>query len=145
VLALHGIGTEAWPSNDALCNALQIINHIQDCADDYRELDRVYVPQDMLAANNASTADLACEKSTPGLRATLTAMLDCMQPMMAEARKLPRHVPDWRLKCETSVINVLAARLVALLYNHDPLCEDVKLNKISVLGATLQGIGQAWF
>src|ERR1700733_1289386 len=48
VLALHGIGAKAWPANDALCSALQIINHIQDCADDYAQLDRVYIPQDML-------------------------------------------------------------------------------------------------
>ena len=39
-----------WPANDALCAALQIINHLQDCKDDYRNLDRVYVPLDTLAA-----------------------------------------------------------------------------------------------
>ena len=39
-----------WPLNDALCAALQVINHLQDCAKDYRELDRVYVPLDALSA-----------------------------------------------------------------------------------------------
>ena len=33
-----------WPANDALCAALQVINHLQDCAKDYRELNRVYIP-----------------------------------------------------------------------------------------------------
>lgn len=144
VLALHGIGQSAWKANDALCNALQIINHIQDCADDYRELDRVYIPQDMLAAHNSGTADLSREKSTEGLRATLQAMLDLVEPMLKDARDLPRQVPDIRLKCETSVICVLAERLVALLRKRDPLCDNVKLSKLSVFGATVAGVGRAW-
>jgi farnesyl-diphosphate farnesyltransferase len=144
VLALHGIGQNAWQANDALCNALQIINHVQDCADDYRELDRVYIPQDMLAAHGGNIADLSRERSTPGLQATLQAMLDRMQPMMKDARDLPRHVPDVRLKCETSVICALAERLTALLRKRDPLCDNVKLGKISVISATVIGVVRAW-
>ena len=144
VLALHGIGEKAWKANDALCNALQIINHIQDCADDYRELDRVYLPQDMLAAQGAVTADLSHERSTKGLHAVLQAMLDRVEPMLQEARNLPRQVPDRRLKAETSVIGALAERIVALLRRRDPLCDNVKLGKISVLGATAVGVVRAW-
>ncbi|WP_395713308.1 squalene/phytoene synthase family protein, partial [Reyranella sp.] len=50
VLDLHGESDVLWPLNDALCSALQVINHLQDCAKDYRSLDRVYVPVDRLAA-----------------------------------------------------------------------------------------------
>lgn len=144
VLALHGVSEKAWPSNDALCSALQIINHIQDCADDYRELDRVYIPQDMLAAQGALTSDLSQAKSTKALRSTLQSMLDKVEPMLKEARQLPRYIPDWRLKCETSVICSLAERLIKLLRHRDPLCENVKLSKISILGATLTGVLRAW-
>ena len=49
-LDVHGESRDCWPANDALCAALQIINHLQDCQEDYRNLDRVYVPQDALAA-----------------------------------------------------------------------------------------------
>ncbi|MDD5586042.1 MAG: squalene synthase HpnC [Alphaproteobacteria bacterium] len=145
VLALHGIGKEAWPANDALCSALQVINHIQDCADDYRELDRVYIPQDMLAAHGGNTEDLSKERATPALRATLDAMLDKLKPMLLSARGLPRAVTDTRLQMETSVICVLAERLVELLYRRDPLCDSVKLGKPALLGATLTGIVRAWF
>jgi squalene synthase HpnC len=144
VLALHGIGKEAWSANDALCNSLQIINHIQDCADDYRTLDRVYIPQDMLAAHGAAITDLSRDKSTAGLRAVLQAMCIRLDPMLKEARNLPRQVPDARLKAETSVICVLAERLVALLQRRDPLCDDVKLGKTSVFCATLWGVVRAW-
>lgn len=144
VLALHGIGDSAWPSNDALCSALQVINHIQDCADDYRELDRVYVPLEMLAARGGNLEDLSKETSTPGLRATLDAMLDRLDAMMPAARDLPRCVPDKRLRCETSVISELADRLIALLRRRDPLCDRVKLGIPATLGAVAKGLARAW-
>ena len=50
VCDVHGESETVWPANDALCAALQIINHLQDCQADYRNLNRVYVPQDALAA-----------------------------------------------------------------------------------------------
>ncbi|MGE3624136.1 MAG: squalene synthase HpnC [Bdellovibrionales bacterium] len=145
VLALHGIFENAWPANDALCSALQVINHIQDCADDYAQLDRVYIPQDMLTANGGHTADLANTSCTPGLRLTLDQMLTKLDAMMAEARGLPRRVPDIRLKCETSVICVLAERLIRLLRHRDPLRDNVKLGKMSVAGAATIGVLRAWF
>lgn len=144
VLALHGIGEQAWPTNDALCSALQIINHIQDCADDYRELDRVYIPADMLAARGADIAMLAAARSPAPLRATLTDMLDKMGPMMREARALPHHVPDLRLKLETAVIASLADRLIAMLRRRDPLCDNVKLGKAGKIIAALRGCCRAW-
>ena len=48
VLDVHGESRATWPANDALCAALQIINHLQDCGKDYRDLDRVYIPLDGL-------------------------------------------------------------------------------------------------
>ena len=44
LLDLHGESRDTWPASDALCAALQVLNHLQDCADDYRGLDRVYLP-----------------------------------------------------------------------------------------------------
>src|SRR5262249_58333906 len=41
VLDVHGESRSTWPANDALCAALQIINHVQDCGKDYASLDRV--------------------------------------------------------------------------------------------------------
>src|SRR5262249_12458964 len=36
VLDVHSESRATWPANDALCAALQIINHLQDCGKDYR-------------------------------------------------------------------------------------------------------------
>ena len=54
VLDVHGESRATWGANDALCAALQIINHLQDCGKDYRALDRVYIPRDAFAASGAA-------------------------------------------------------------------------------------------
>ena len=50
VLDLHGEPRTTWAFSDPLCASLQVLNHLQDCAEDHRLLDRVYLPQDLLAA-----------------------------------------------------------------------------------------------
>ena len=68
---MHGESRSVWPANDALCAALQIINHLQDCKDDYRNLDRVYVPLDALAARGAGVEALGAPQASPALLAAL--------------------------------------------------------------------------
>src|SRR5215470_12395425 len=65
VLDVHGESTATWPANDALCAALQINNHLQDCGKDFRELNRVYLPRDALAASGASVEQLGLTQSSP--------------------------------------------------------------------------------
>ena len=53
VLDVHGESRATWAANDALCAALQINNHLQDCGKDFRDLNRVYIPLDAFAAAGA--------------------------------------------------------------------------------------------
>ena len=39
LLSLHDEGEDTFGPSDALCTSLQILNHLQDCADDLRTLD----------------------------------------------------------------------------------------------------------
>jgi squalene synthase HpnC len=71
VLDVHGESESTWPASDALCTALQIINHLQDCGADYRNLDRVYVPQDAFAAHGVRPDALGAAKSSPGRASAL--------------------------------------------------------------------------
>ena len=41
-----------------LCTALQIINHIQDCKDDYISLDRVYIPDEFFKKHQLNASIL---------------------------------------------------------------------------------------
>ncbi len=67
VLEVHGESQATWRTSDPLCAALQVINHLQDCAKDYRRLDRVYLPQDVLAAHGALTEMLDGPRAAPSL------------------------------------------------------------------------------
>jgi len=71
VLDVHGEARDTWPSSDALCAALQIINHIQDCAKDYSALDRVYIPRCIVGQwrDSRSTEGRSGEPGLAGLSA----------------------------------------------------------------------------
>ena len=71
VCDVHGESRAVWPANDALCAALQIINHLQDCREDYRDLDRVYVPLDALSASGAPSKRSARDRLAAAARAAL--------------------------------------------------------------------------
>ena len=68
LLDLHGESRTTWPASDALCSALQVLNHLQDCVDDCRRLDRVYLPLEDLAAEGTGVEALGAHVSSPGLR-----------------------------------------------------------------------------
>ncbi|HXG79006.1 MAG TPA: squalene synthase HpnC [Methyloceanibacter sp.] len=129
VLALHGESETAWTYSDPLCAALQVINHLQDCGKDYRALDRVYLPLDMLGARGAKVEDLAADKASPELRAALRDIAEKTKEMMPAAEKLPLSVKDGRLGLETGVIVRLAQKLLTFLTARDPLNERVHLTK----------------
>ena len=68
VLDLHGEDRATWEVSDPLCNALQVLNHLQDCRDDYRALDRVYLPEPWLAEAGIGVEALDGEISGAALR-----------------------------------------------------------------------------
>ena len=66
VLDLHGEDAATHAPSDALCTALQVLNHLQDCAKDFRALDRCYLPEDWLAETRPRVADVAAPAASPG-------------------------------------------------------------------------------
>jgi hydroxysqualene synthase len=142
VLTVHGESERSWPANDALCSALQIINHVQDCGEDYRNLDRVYIPQDAMQREGARLEELAAEKASPALLSCLQKVAAQTEDLLQSGMELPHYVADLRLCLETAVIARLAKVLVRGLRQRDPLSQKVHLSKPEVLGLTLVGIGE---
>lgn len=140
VLDVHGESRETWPANDALCAALQVINHLQDCAKDYRDLDRVYIPQDAMAASGCTVDDLAAEHASPALRACIAALAERTGTLLGTSRPFSTRINDTRLALEVAVIQTLAERLVGMLSRRDPLSERVHLGKLGVAGCGLLGL-----
>ncbi|GAN80127.1 squalene synthase HpnC [Acidocella aminolytica] len=143
VLDVHGESLDTWGPSDALCASLQVLNHLQDCAKDLRDLDRCYVPQDWLHEAGLSTDDIARPETTPALRAVFDKMLDATQDLNRTAADLPKRVKSRRLRIETAIICALANRLTVLLRHGDPLATRIKLSKLDVLTASLKGLKYA--
>jgi squalene synthase HpnC len=139
VLDVHGEAQATWPANDALCAALQIINHLQDCARDYRDLDRVYVPLDALAANGLTVEALAAPRATPALMRCLRDLAARTGMLLGQSRPFASQISDLRLAMEVAAIQGLAGRLVGVLRTRDPLSERVHLSKPRMLLTGMTG------
>jgi hydroxysqualene synthase len=140
VLDVHGESRATWPSSDAICAALQIINHLQDCGADYRNLDRVYIPLDALAACGIGVEALAASKASPDLRRCLARLAERTMVLLQQGDALPSLVEDTRLALEISVIQTLAQHLTGMLQRRDPLSEHVHLGKLGVAGISLVAV-----
>jgi hydroxysqualene synthase len=140
LLDLHGESSTTWPASDALCAALQVLNHLQDCGEDYQLLDRVYLPLADLAAYGSGAEALAAPAASLALRAVFDLLLDRTAVLVATARGLPPGVAAWGLRAECAVIVALAARLVARLRRGDPLAGRVALAKSDFAAAFLAGV-----
>jgi phytoene/squalene synthetase len=139
LLDLHGEARDAWPASDALCNALQVLNHLQDCQDDYRNLDRVYLPLDWLGAERETVEALDRPQTSPALRRVLDRCLDATDALIVGARALPRRLSSRGLAMESAVIVRLAARLSTRLKQGDPLAGRVALSKLDFVRCGLSG------
>lgn len=140
VLDLHGENHECYSPSDALCISLQIINHLQDCAKDFLQLDRCYLPQALLDHFGASVDDLRNPTETPGLRRVFITLLDRVNRLNHAATELPEIVHNRRLRLETAVIHGLASRLAKRLWRNDPLAMRVKLSKGDVMFSALSSL-----
>ena len=136
VLDVHGESHDSWPANDALCAALQIINHLQDCAKDYRALNRVYLPQDALAGIDGTA--LAAPRASPGLRATLAALARKNADLLRVSRGFAPQIRDGRLALEVDLIQTLAEDLNGKLMRRDPLSQKVHHTKMNVAALFLK-------
>ena len=133
VLDVHGESRASWPANDALCSALQVINHLQDCRKDYTALDRVYLPLDVMRANGVGVEALAAATASPALLACLRSVAALSEELLPQAARLPGLIKDPRLAIETAVIAAIAAKLTRCLLLRDPLSERVHLRKSEML------------
>lgn len=133
VLDVHGESEATWPASDALCAALQVINHLQDCGEDFRNLNRVYLPMDILAANGASVGMLGWARAAPELRMSLRTVAELAGALLDESRVFSSLIVDTRLAFEVEVIQRLAEDLVRKLERRDPLSQSVHHGKPEAL------------
>ena len=145
LLDLHGVSKDLYPASDALCNALQVINHLQDCQEDYREMNRVYLPQDWMAGAKIDVNTLNKPFTGRGLRQVIDVCLNETAELLNIARQLPGPMSSRRLAMESAAIIRIAERLVDELRLRDPLAERVALTKPQYMLCCAQGILRLFF
>ena len=112
---------------DALCIALQLLNHLQDMSKDYLVLDRIYLPLDWLRQAGVAESTLMEQSTNPALRGVVNRMLEHCDALIAQSRSLPATVHSRRLRLEVRVIWNIAHLLSQKLRQQDPLATQVKL------------------
>ncbi len=140
VLDVHGESRATWPASDAICAALQIINHIQDCQKDFRNLDRVYVPLAAMAAAGTRVEALGEPQASPQLLTCLHKLAERTAELLRDGYPLPDQIKDFRLSLEISVIHTLAGRLVRTLMVRDPLRDKVHHKSLGFMGVGMLGV-----
>src|SRR5262249_38203676 len=138
--AVAGGRPAPWPAWDALWAALQLINHIQDCQNDFRNLDRVYVPLDYMALAGTSVQALDAPRATPELLGCLHKLAARTAGLLRDGLALPDQIRDFRLSLEISVIHRLAWSLVHTLMVRDPPAHKVHLKSLGFAGVGMLGV-----
>jgi hydroxysqualene synthase len=145
LLDLHGEARSGWTASDALCDALQVLNHLQDCKADYQALNRVYLPMDWMGDARIKVEQLSAERASPGLRKVIDQCLDATQELLETARPLPDLLKNRRLAMESATIVNIADALLAKLRRQDPVAGRVQLSRPQFLSCAVRGVIQAIF
>lgn len=142
LLDLHREAAATHGPGDALCAALQILNHLQDCGEDRHDLDRVYLPADWMADAGVDVTALDGAAASPGLRRVIDRCLDGCDRLLNRSEHLPGMIQTRRLAAEVAVIQRLARRLAVRLRREDPLAGRVKHSRLDFLAGLIAGLAR---
>lgn len=93
LLYLNGNATEEnMQLSDQICSALQLINFMQDMEQDYRENNRIYLPQDEMTRFGVNEKDIAIQRNSDALTTLVDFQLERIKTMMLEGAPLGRHL-----------------------------------------------------
>lgn len=95
VLYIAGQATEQnIADSDAVCTGLQVIEHLQDVAEDYRA-GRIYLPREDLAAFGVTETDLAAAHADEDLKALLRWQAGRAAVLVGRGVPLTRRLRGW--------------------------------------------------
>ncbi|MHC5063422.1 MAG: squalene synthase HpnC [Planctomycetota bacterium] len=131
VLLIFGLPDERMAEmSDRICTALQLVNHLQDMASDYRERNRIYFPQEDFEKFSVSEKDLEAASASPQLRSLVLHWSGRCAEMLASGWPLTDAVPG-RLRMELRAVVRGAAAILAGIkaVDGDVLANQVRLSK----------------
>lgn len=140
LLRLHGAPPEADGPSDALCSALQVLNHLQDLREDRIALGRLYLPLEWIEAAGASADDLRIAPTPAALQGPILQALDRTDDLIAQAQALPGLVGARGLRMQSRMVVDLAARLSRRLRADAPETAATRASRADWAAAGLRGL-----
>ncbi len=144
LLDLHGEGVAAGPASDALCSALQVLNHLQDAREDWTQLGRCYIPLGWFDEAGISVERLVEVESDARLRVIFDQALEHTDRLLERAAALPGLIQHRGLRMEAAVILSLAESLSRRLKARDPMKARVTLGTHHKLAAVARGLARSF-
>ena len=96
VLAVFGVDdAETARRSDLVCTALQILEHCQDVAEDRRDRDRIYLPQEDLAGFAVEEDDLDAVVTPAGVRRLLAFEVDRAAHLLDDGAVIVGRLHGW--------------------------------------------------
>ncbi|MEM6491792.1 MAG: squalene synthase HpnC [Pseudomonadota bacterium] len=139
LLALHGEDEAGFAASDPLCDALQVLNHLQDLKKDKLAIDRVYLPGDWMDEAGIDVDALTADAESPALRTVIDRCLDGTDALIERACALPGRLRSRRLAMESAAIVKIAQALSRALRRNDPIAARVALSKTAKALCVLRG------
>lgn len=143
-LAIAGEESASTEASDALCIALQLLNHWRDIGHDARTLGRIYLPQTWLREYNADEKDLTQNALlTPAWRAVLARLSDVIREKLTLAEQLPPSVRSTRLRFQLRIMLSLAHQWHESLKRGDVLAARISPTRAMFKRAVRTSIWQS--
>ena len=139
ILALYDEPTSAYIPAETLCAVLQISNHLQDIKKDAIELNRCYLPKEILDKYGASSSDVYLSYTFEPLKLAILETNNKLKQMLNDTKLLCGVVKSWRLKVQIGIIISLTNSMLKKIDKNDILTTNIKLNKFDFVKALVCG------
>jgi squalene synthase HpnC len=132
VLHLAGAASEAnVADSDAVCDALQVLEHCQDVAED-AAAGRVYLPAEDLARHHADRAALRPGPTPAPVRAVVALQVDRALRLLTAGRPLVHRLHGWaRIAVAGYVAGGFATAHALRRSGYDVLARDVRPSRVA--------------
>ena len=114
--------------SDAICSALQLINFLQDIAQDYVENGRIYLPQDEMQRFGVDENAIARQHNNPAIRSLVQFQIERANKLLGSGSLLGKTLPG-RFGLEVRAIILGGSRILEKLYRQDNPFSRPRLNR----------------
>ncbi|MEZ6087849.1 MAG: squalene synthase HpnC [Pirellulaceae bacterium] len=130
--------------SDDICTGLQLANHWQDIAADFRK-GRIYLPQDRCRELGVTEEMLKLPKAPPELRRLLREQVAIAADFFQRGRPLLEEVPRWlRVDLKLFIDGGLAALQAIRRADYDVLAKDCKVRRRTQLRLLVNATCRHW-